>query len=325
MSSDTPHPSQLPAHSNDILHHYLVEGRTIQQIGGELNLPIPEVLEVIRSDNTQRIIRELLEAETQRQQLLRAVAVTRALHALTNLTDPEVSGTDRFLELQRKASSTLLREAASAARTHALSQRASRRKDPTVSDASFSNPAPSTAKPTAIAAQRPPVAPDPRVRPGSRTDLPRRPFAPSRSRDAALDPFGARVASRRAPRHPHNFSPRARRPLTIFRLRTLVGSPRQEHRSSPRARSPPELPGKGLKTSLFEKSRFFLPLCWHPAVPEACSVWSDRIARSQGIGSCCAAPRTWSAFSKGREVRCEECPPDFGCGSCVCARGRGSG
>lgn len=290
-----PQPAPLPTPTDLILHHYLADALTIQQIAGELKLSIPEVLDVLRSPRTQEIIQQLRDAEKQRQQLLRAVAVTRALHTLTTLTDPEVGGSDRSLELQRKAAAALLREAASAARTQAGTQRAPRgarvTSNPpiTINAAHHASTNISDPKPTAKAVAHPRSGPargqfvsplahsprDPRIRAALR-----RP-----SHHAARDAHLVRPITRRRAASP------TLHPCLIFQhppVRARYTHPYRTARRATRARSPPEHLGKTLKISLFEKSLFFLPLCWHRAVLEACSVWSDRNARSWGFGSRCA-------------------------------------
>lgn len=341
--SPQPHPSPLPTLEDTILTRYLDDALSISQIAAEVRRTVREVLEVIQSEKTQAILRALSEAETRRHELLRAHALTRAFHTLTALTDSEVGGSDRFLELQRKAAAALLREAASAARTQALAERPTRR----ARSASIAPSTPTTA-PNHAPNHAPHHAPANILAPRATvptSDLPRNEHA----RGLAVPPpartprtrSNAHCPPHHAPRRAHLVRSFARRrsassraasptrPPSFFchhpSVRSRYTAPCRAPHPAPRARSPPEHPGKTLKNSLFEKSLFFLPLCWHRSVLEACSVWSDRNARSRAFGSCCAAPRTWSAFSKGREVRCEECSPDLGRGCCVRARWRGSG
>lgn len=335
---------------NVILHHYLVDALTIQQIAGLLRLTIPQILQVIRSADNQRIIRELEEAEHQRHKLLRAIAVTRALHTLTALTDPEACGTDRFLETQRRACTTLLRDAASSKLLDAVAT-SSRRPRPSPEQptprqtrpahriAASHNPTPSPhasrstmrpARPSGRPQKLAPRAIDTNTKAQHRSH-PRR----SRKHDTLVRRSGKpSIASTRPRDHPGAAGHRRAALQPTFNQRRVTLRARYRRRSQrPKdsalqrrlARSPPKHGGKGRKTRMFEKFGFFRPLCWHRSIPEACSVWSGRIARSRGIGSCCAAPRTWSAFSKGREVRCEECSPDLGRSCCVRARWRSSG
>ena len=328
-----PQPSALPPTTDLILHHYLAEALTIQQIAGALKLSIPAVLDVIQSPRTHAIISQLRDAELQRQELLRTIAVSRALHTLTALTDPEVCGTDRSLELQRKASSALLREAASTARIAALRAAPRATRAPhiaTIASASPASPTPTQA-PAPTSARRENLRCNPnRVAPRhaheSRSHQQR---TQHRSLSANSSSSGRLFAPQNAPRRAIGRTPRLCQhvpaPTRAPSRRNHLRRPIRSTHGAPRARSPPEHAGKARKTSMFDISHFFLPLCWHRAVLEACSAWSDRIARSWGFGSCCAAPRTWSAFSKGREVRCEECSPDLGRGRNARARWRSSG